>query len=75
MFSSQLLENAEDELSFRTIVRDIEKKLPMLQIVILNPNSWGCAGSLHSAEPTDKLVLQPVSRVLFTASGHGIDSM
>ncbi|XP_057786768.1 uncharacterized protein LOC131004162 [Salvia miltiorrhiza] len=75
MFASQLLENAEDELSFRTIVRDIETKLPLLQIVILNPNSWECAGSLRSAEPVDKLVLHPVSRVLFSASGHGIDSM
>lgn len=73
MFASQLLENAEDELSFRTIVRDMQTKLPVLQIVLLNPNSWGCAGSLPPAEPADKLVLCPVIRVLFSAAGHGME--
>lgn len=75
MFSSQLLENAEEELSFRTIVRDIETKLPLLHIVLLNPNSWGCAGSLNPAEPTQMLLMQRVARVLFSDSGHGIDPM
>ncbi|KAH6791490.1 hypothetical protein C2S51_006496 [Perilla frutescens var. frutescens] len=73
MFASQLLENAEDELSFRTIVRDMQTKLPVLQIVLLNPNSWGCAGSLNPAEPADKLVMCPVIRVLFSAAGHGME--
>lgn len=73
MFASRLLENAEDELSFRTIVRDMQTKLPVMQIVVLNPNSWGCAGSLHPAEPTNKLVMYPVVRVLFSAAVRGME--
>ncbi|KAK6150613.1 hypothetical protein DH2020_015545 [Rehmannia glutinosa] len=73
MFASQLLESAEDELSFRTIVRDMETKSPVLQIVLLNPNSWGCAGSLHPEEPAAKLVMYPSIKVLFSASSYGIE--
>lgn len=74
MFASQLLESAEDELSFRTIVRDMQTKSPVLQIVLLNPNSWGCAGSLHPAEPAAKLVMYPNIKVLFSAPSHGMES-
>lgn len=71
MFASQLLENAEDELSFRTIVRDIQTKSPVLQIVVLNPNSWGCSGSLNPEEvPADQLVMHPIIKVLFSSSSH-----
>lgn len=73
MFASQLLESAEDELSYRTIVRDIQDKSPKLQIVLLNPNSWGCAGICHSAEPAVKLVMFPSIKVLFSASGHDME--
>ncbi|KAI3472507.1 hypothetical protein Pfo_031262 [Paulownia fortunei] len=73
MFASQLLESAEDELSFRTIVRDMQTKSPLLQIVLLNPNSWGCGGSLHPAEPAAKLVMYPSIKVLFSASSHGME--
>ncbi|KAJ6367154.1 hypothetical protein OIU77_003516 [Salix suchowensis] len=43
MFTSQLVESAKDELSFRTVVRDLRTKSPMLQIVLVNPNSWCCS--------------------------------
>ncbi|KAL0349545.1 UNVERIFIED_CONTAM: hypothetical protein Sradi_4103700, partial [Sesamum radiatum] len=65
VFASQLLESAEDELSFRTAVRDMQTKSPVLQIILLNPNSWGCSGSLHPAEPTAKLVMHPISKCYF----------
>ncbi|KAK4417418.1 hypothetical protein Salat_2567400 [Sesamum alatum] len=73
MFASQLLESAEDELSFRTVVRDMQTKYPVLQIILLNPNSWGCSSSLHPAEPAAKLVMYPNIKVLFSASSHGTE--
>ncbi|KAL3615454.1 hypothetical protein CASFOL_041115 [Castilleja foliolosa] len=73
MFASQLLESAEDELSFKTIVRDMQTKSPLLQIILLNPNTWGCAGSLNSDEPAAKLVMHPNVKVLFSASGNGME--
>ncbi|KAL6505855.1 hypothetical protein OROHE_023234 [Orobanche hederae] len=73
MFASQLLESAEDELSFRTIVRDMQTKSPVLQIVLLNPNTWVCAGSLGPEEPAAKSVMHPSIKVLFSASGHDVE--
>ncbi|GFQ04027.1 hypothetical protein PHJA_002546600 [Phtheirospermum japonicum] len=73
MFANQLLESAEDELSFRTIVRDMQTKSPVLQIVLLNPNTWSCAGSLNSDEPAAKLVMHPSMKVSFSASGNGME--
>ncbi|KAL6568881.1 hypothetical protein OROHE_003622 [Orobanche hederae] len=73
MFASQLLESAEDELSFRTIVRDMQTKSPVLQIVLLNPNTWVCAGSLGPEEPAAKSVMHPSIKVLFSASGHDME--
>ncbi|GAV65282.1 DUF2351 domain-containing protein [Cephalotus follicularis] len=70
MFTTQLLESAKDELSFRTVVRDLITKSPMLQIVILNSNSWCCTGyclgTEGSIESTSKLDLYPVTKVLFS---------
>ncbi|XP_021273814.1 uncharacterized protein LOC110408968 [Herrania umbratica] len=69
MFTNQLLENAKDELSFRTVVRDLKTKSPLLQIVLLNPNSWCCSGycldSASAMESSLKLDLLPVIKVLF----------
>ncbi|EOX90985.1 Uncharacterized protein TCM_000303 isoform 1 [Theobroma cacao] len=70
MFTNQLLENAKDELSFRTVVRDLKTKSPLLQIVLLNPNSWCCSGycldSASAMESSLKLDLLPVIKVLFS---------
>lgn len=69
MFSSQLVESAKEELSFRTVVRDLRSKSPMLQIVLVNPNSWCCSGDCLDTESTmdsvSKLDLNPVIKVLF----------
>ncbi|EYU31180.1 hypothetical protein MIMGU_mgv1a005420mg [Erythranthe guttata] len=73
IFASQLLESARDELSFRTIVRDMQTKSPLLQIVLLNPNSWGCAGSLHPTGPSPQLILYPIIKTLFTSASHGME--
>ncbi|XVF17949.1 hypothetical protein REPUB_Repub10bG0169100 [Reevesia pubescens] len=74
MFTNQLLENAKDELSFRTLVRDIKMKSPLLQIVLLNPNSWCCSGycvdRASTTESSIKLDLLPVIKVLFSDCGE-----
>ncbi|KAL3525344.1 hypothetical protein ACH5RR_013716 [Cinchona calisaya] len=68
MFASQLLESAKDELSFRTVVRDMQTNHPMLQIVLLNPDSWCCSGCcLSSTESASKRSMYPTIKVLFSA--------
>lgn len=72
MFTNQLLESAKDELSFRSVIKDLKNKFPMLHIVLLNPNSWCCTGycSEDSAKYFVKMNLRPVVKVLFS-HGHG----
>ncbi|KDP37460.1 hypothetical protein JCGZ_08301 [Jatropha curcas] len=78
MFANQLIESAKDELSFRTVIRDLTTKSPMLQIVLLNPNSWCCTGSCldgeSSSESVSKLELCPVIKLLFTNCSNNKDS-
>ncbi|KAK6922672.1 Ubiquitin-conjugating enzyme E2-binding protein [Dillenia turbinata] len=70
MFSNQLVENAKDELSYRTLVRDLSSRVPMLQIVVLNPYSWCCTGFCDCirdiGEPDLKMDLRPFMKVLFS---------
>ncbi|GFY90233.1 hypothetical protein Acr_07g0004300 [Actinidia rufa] len=70
MFTTQLLENAKDELSFRTVVRDLQTKSAMLQIILLNPNSWCCNGYClgidNATESAAKVDLFPAIKVLFS---------
>ncbi|XP_031107214.1 uncharacterized protein LOC116011922 [Ipomoea triloba] len=73
MFTSQLLESAKDELSFRTVVRDLHNKCHSLQIVLLNPNAWSYAGfCLHALEPAPKINVYPVIKVLFSANNNDV---
>lgn len=77
MFTNQLVESAKDELSFRTLVRDLTTKSPVLQVVLLNPNSWCCSGNCLDAGSTmgsiPKLDLQPVVKVLFSDCSNNTD--
>lgn len=67
MFTNQLLESAKDELSFRTVVRDLHTKCPMLKIVLLNTNSWSCTGyCFGTVEQVSKIDLYPTIKVLFS---------
>ncbi|XXG84113.1 hypothetical protein AAC387_Pa10g1704 [Persea americana] len=70
VFVNRLLESAAEELSFRTIVKDLKDKSPMLQIIILNPKSWCstgcCLDAENGAEPIPKITLHPVVKVLFS---------
>ncbi|CAK7338043.1 unnamed protein product [Dovyalis caffra] len=78
MFTSQLMESAKDELSFRTVVRDLRTKSPMLQIVLVNPNSWFCSGDCLDTESnmdsTSKLDLHPIIKVLFSDCSSNTES-
>ncbi|KAJ0097606.1 hypothetical protein Patl1_29022 [Pistacia atlantica] len=78
MFTNQLLESAQDELSFRTVVRDLNTKSTMLQIVLINPSSWCCTGYClgedSSMEPVHKLDLHPIIKVLFSDCSSNSES-
>ncbi|CAN0916400.1 hypothetical protein LINGRAHAP2_LOCUS29690 [Linum grandiflorum] len=78
MFTNKLVENAKDELSYRTLVKDLVTKSPMLQVVLLNPNSWTstgiCSDAHNSAESISKLYLKPIIKVLFSSCLKGAES-
>lgn len=44
IFVNQLQASAEDESSYRTVIRNLNTKFPMLQVVLLNANAWFCSG-------------------------------
>ncbi|XP_043708645.1 uncharacterized protein LOC122657913 [Telopea speciosissima] len=71
MFAYQLVESATNELSFRTVVRDLKTKTPALRIVLLNPDAWCytgyCVETMGSIGPASKVELQPVIKVLFSS--------
>lgn len=71
MFAIQLLNSAKDELAYRTVVREIQSNHPMLQIVLLNPDSWCYSGCcLNSMEPASQRSMYPTIKVLFSACGN-----
>ncbi|XP_060188131.1 uncharacterized protein LOC132617196 [Lycium barbarum] len=74
MFSRQLLEAAQDEVSFRTVVRDIHTKSALSQIVLLNPNAWCYSGCCrHDMEPVAKINMYPIVKLLFSATIKGME--
>ncbi|KAJ9561936.1 hypothetical protein OSB04_007096 [Centaurea solstitialis] len=75
MFTSQLLESANDELSFRTVVRNLQTRSPMLQIVLLNPNSWCSFGDcMDVMVPIPKINMYPMIKVLFSNCSNSTES-
>ncbi|KAJ4820686.1 HECT-like ubiquitin-conjugating enzyme (E2)-binding protein [Rhynchospora pubera] len=69
LFSNLLLESAEDEVSFRTVVRDLKSRKPMLQLVLLSSKAWYMSGTCienHATGPDCQVELQPVVKVLFS---------
>ncbi|KAE9597855.1 putative ubiquitin-conjugating enzyme E2-binding protein [Lupinus albus] len=68
MFANQLMECANDETTFRFVIRDMVTKSPVLQIILLNPDTWSCSGTCYGTEekiPVPTLQLQPTIKVLF----------
>ncbi|KAJ8770798.1 hypothetical protein K2173_021445 [Erythroxylum novogranatense] len=78
MFANHLVEFAHDELSFRTVVRDLTTKSPMLQVVLINPNSWCCTGNISETESgmeqVSNLDLHPAIKILFCDYGSTTQS-
>ena len=75
MFTRQLLESAKDELSFRTVVRNLQTRSPMLQIVLLNPNSWCSFGNCMDAMvPNPNIIMYPMIKVLFSYCSNSTES-
>ncbi|XP_076882127.1 uncharacterized protein LOC143530487 [Bidens hawaiensis] len=75
IFTSQLLESAKDELSFRTVVRNLQTRSPMLQIVLLNPNSWCSFGDcLDAMTPVSNIIMYPMVKVLFSNCSNSTES-
>lgn len=69
VFVNLLLEVAEDEISFRTLVRDLKTKRPMLQLVLLSSKAWLSSGCCYENDidgshgTTD---LQPSVKLLYS---------
>ncbi|XP_058755800.1 uncharacterized protein LOC131629017 [Vicia villosa] len=77
MFANRLVECANDESTFRFVVRDLKTKSPVLQIILLNRDTWSCSGYCFSAadkDPDPKLQLRPVIKVLFSDSEAATES-
>ncbi|WOL02951.1 hypothetical protein Cni_G11670 [Canna indica] len=76
VFVNLLLESAEDELSYRIIVRDLKSKFPMLLLVFLSSKSWSSSGCCLENGSTEPLSadLRPVLKVLFTDCSIGSEA-
>lgn len=77
MFANLLMECASDESSFRFVIRDLTTKSPVLQIILLNPDTWFSSGYCSSTEdkdPVPKLKLRPIIKVLFSDCHNATES-
>ena len=69
VFVNLLLEVAEDEISFRTVVRDLKTKRPMLQLVLLSSKAWlsyGCCYENDINGSHGMADLQPSVKLLYS---------
>lgn len=69
MFTNILLESANEELSFRTIVRSERTNSPMLKVSIINSKVWCFTGYCfenEAAEVDFDINLQPCVKVLYS---------
>jgi hypothetical protein len=69
LFVNLLLEIAEDEISFRTLVRDLETKRPVLQLVLLSSKAWLFSGCCYENDVNCLLGaadLQPSVKLMYS---------
>ncbi|XP_062224163.1 uncharacterized protein LOC133922727 [Phragmites australis] len=69
LFVNLLLEIAEDEISFRTVVRDLKTKRPILQIVLLSSKAWlfsGCCYENDMDGSHGTADLKPSAKLLYS---------
>ncbi|XP_047317970.1 uncharacterized protein LOC124921364 [Impatiens glandulifera] len=78
MFTNQLLESAKDELSFRTVIRNLQTMPIVLQLILFNPNIWYATGDCTDfgsyCESIGKLDMMPAIKVLFQDYSGGSES-
>ncbi|CAN6230216.1 unnamed protein product [Urochloa humidicola] len=69
VFVNLLLEVAEDEISFRTVVRDLKSKRPILQLVLLSSKAWLSSGCCYENDMDGShgtAALQPSVKLLYS---------
>jgi len=69
VFVNLLLEVAEDEISFRTLVRDLKTKRPILQLVLLSSKAWLASGCCYENDIDGShgtAYLQPSVKLLYS---------
>ncbi|KAL6629206.1 hypothetical protein ACP70R_028971 [Stipagrostis hirtigluma subsp. patula] len=76
LFVNLLLEVAEDEISFRTIVRDLRTKRPILQIILLTSKAWLCSGWCYENEDSSHGIadLKPSVKLLYSDCSNASES-
>jgi len=47
VFTHELLSNSEGNSSYRYVVRGFKTRAPLLQLVLLNHDSWVCSGACN----------------------------
>ncbi|XP_006648283.1 uncharacterized protein LOC102720491 [Oryza brachyantha] len=76
LFVHLLLEVAEDEISFRTLVRDLKTKRPILQIVLLSSKAWLFSGYCYENDfdgSHGAAHLQPAVKILYSNCSSALE--
>ncbi|XP_052141254.1 uncharacterized protein LOC127761076 [Oryza glaberrima] len=76
LFVNLLLEVAEDEISFRTLVRDLKTKRPILQIVLLSSKAWLFSGYCYENDMDGShgaAHLQPSVKILYSNCSNALE--
>uniref|UniRef100_A0A0D9VBU1 Ubiquitin-conjugating enzyme E2C-binding protein n=1 Tax=Leersia perrieri TaxID=77586 RepID=A0A0D9VBU1_9ORYZ len=76
LFVNLLLEVAEDEISFRTLVRDLKTKRPALQIVLLSSKAWLFSGYCYENDMDGShgtAHLQPAVKILYFNCSNALE--
>ncbi|KAL6888551.1 hypothetical protein ACP4OV_009577 [Aristida adscensionis] len=77
LFVNLLLEVAQDEISFRTVVRDLKTRRPILQIVLLSSKAWLFSGSCYENDMDDShgtADLKPSVKLLYSDCSNASES-
>jgi hypothetical protein len=77
LFVNMLLEMAENEVSFRTVVRGWKTKRPVLQLVLLSSKAWLFSGCCYENDMDDlhgTADLQPSVKLLYSNFSNASES-
>lgn len=77
VFVNLLLEVAEDEISFRTVVRDLKTKRPILRLVLLSSKAWLSSGCCYENDMDGShgtIDLHPSVKLLYSNYSNASDA-